>query len=107
MDPITEKIRGGRPSEAQIRTLRLAAEEGSLCFLEGRWAPPTRCFRPLSRPYAQSGSVFALERRGLLAPDPECPRSNIPRTRVITELGRAYIRKLDAKLISALNRLWT
>jgi hypothetical protein len=108
-------------SPAQIRALRLAAEEGALDFYQckccptyGRWAQPSRVNATsphlhLLKPYEQSGTIFALERRGLLAPDPRYRRAqlgNRPRPRVITEAGRALLKRLDAKLITQLNRAW-
>lgn len=116
MHPVTEKIRGNQPTKAQIRALRMAALEGSLDYHRaeahnlGRWAPPSRvqflpAAMPLPLPYAQSGSVFALERRGLLAPDPRYQRGQLgdrPRPRVLTDAGRDMLRRLDSKLISQL-----
>lgn len=109
--PVTTKIRLRERSitAAQARALRLAAAEGSLIFIvKGRhWSVPSREERPRPRWMdPKSSTVFALERRGLLQPEPEAQRGDTPRPRVITELGRAFLREQDSRLVGALNQAW-
>lgn len=115
MHPVTRKLSTWRVyargvhqpvSKAQIRALRLAAIEGGLDNHRRRWAPLSRSqgLGPndaIMQPYEQGGTVFALEFRGLLAPDPNVSRGdyphNRPRPRFITELGRQFLAKIDAE----------
>lgn len=110
--PVTTKIRLrlSNVSMAQRRALRLAAQEGSLCFHRGRWAPPSRASGLpedylVDRPYEQSGSVFGLERRGLLQPDPTAERGRYPRPRVLTDAGRDFLRVLASETVTQVFRL--
>lgn len=100
LDPVTAKILSWWPSEAQIRALRLASEEGSLVpygdVTKLRWAQPSRRGAE-EKPYEEGRTVFSLERRGLLRADPKAERGPIPRPRLITDLGRRYLRVLDEK----------
>lgn len=93
-------------SKAQIRALRLAAIEGGLDNHRRRWAPLSRSqgLGPndaIAKPYEQGCTVFTLESRGLLAPDPDVSRGdyphNRPRPRFITELGKKLLARIDAE----------
>lgn len=84
----------------QLRALKLAGTEGILSFNGRRWKPPSLIGKlSPSEDYERSPTVFALERLGLLAPDPRFKRGELgdhPRPRVITAAGRAELKRREA-----------
>lgn len=94
MDPITHKIRSyaHHLSSAQTRALKLIAKEGEIWQTSrGRWALPSQ---QAEGPYIRSDTIYALELRGLLIPDPKAHRGEIPRPRFLTPAGQALVEKL-------------
>lgn len=99
MHPVTRKILANRPSLAQIRALKLAALEGALGCHRNRWAPPSRTeglgtSSAVMPPYERGATVFALQHRGYLKPDPRFERGelgNVPRPKVLTQKGLEFL----------------